>query len=203
MLSMNGVMRAFDALVMLREAARRFRGEPSVVDRTDRDRDAPPSADGSGLTAAHAGQGLRATDPLAATLTNVVVAALKEAFDRDHARLELERLQIEEQRRRAEEALKAEQRRQATEREIGHLRLLAAMSLFGWIASVTMFAVRGDASLAARAVTACGWLLLLGALGAAFAAQRHVDTTDAQSRGMVPLWLLIAGLALTAVSLLF
>ena len=34
-------------------------------------------------------------------LTNVVVAALKEAFERDHARLELERAQMEEQRRRA------------------------------------------------------------------------------------------------------
>src|SRR5688500_12719556 len=101
MMSMNGVMRAFDALVMLREAARRFRGDPPVTNAADRN--APPQAtDESGLTAAaHGSAGLRANDPLAATLTKVVVAALKEAFDRDHARLELERVQIEEQRRRA------------------------------------------------------------------------------------------------------
>ena len=44
-------------------------------------------------------------------LAGVVVAALKEAFDRDSARLELERSHIEAERRRAEEALRAELRR--------------------------------------------------------------------------------------------
>ena len=56
---------------------------------------------------------------LEAPLTNVVVAALKEAFDRDHARLELERAQLEEERRRAEQALRLELRRQAADRELG------------------------------------------------------------------------------------
>ena len=35
-------------------------------------------------------------------MAGVLVAALKEAFDRDSARLELERIQIEAERRRAE-----------------------------------------------------------------------------------------------------
>ena len=203
MISMNGVMRAFDALVLLREAGRRLRGEPPSVPRAGGDATAP-ATDESALAAATTNAGLRANDALAATLTNVVVAALKEAFDRDHARLELERLQIEEQRRRAEEALKAEQRRQLVERELGHLRLLAGMSLLGWIAAIAIFALRSDASLVARVCTASSWLLLLGALGTAFAAQRHVDADPPSVRGgMVPLWLLIAGLALAALSLLF
>src|SRR5678809_270454 len=56
-----------------------------------------------------------------ARLTNVLVAALKEAFDRDHARLDLERAHLEEQRRRAEEAARLELRRQTADREIARL----------------------------------------------------------------------------------
>ena len=52
-------------------------------------------------------------------MAGVLVAALKEAFDRDGTRLEMERSQIEAERRRAEEALRAELRRQAGERRSG------------------------------------------------------------------------------------
>ena len=55
--------------------------------------------------------------PLEARLAGVVVAALKEAFDRDSRRLELEREHIEAERARAEQALRLELRRQAGERE--------------------------------------------------------------------------------------
>ena len=75
-----------------------------------------------------------------ARLTNVVVAALKEAFDRDHARLEMERAQLEEERRRAAAALQAELRRQAIDRELGRLRLLVGAAMVGWIASVAIVA---------------------------------------------------------------
>jgi len=52
-----------------------------------------------------------------------------------------------------------------------------------------------------------GWLLLLGSLGTSFTAQgrvnaEHVDTSE-RDRGALPLWLMIAGLAATAISLLF
>ena len=139
-------------------------------------------------------------------LTNVVVAALKEAFDRDHARLELERAQIEEERRRAEEALRLELRRQTVDREIGRLRLLAGTALIGWVASIAVLFVH-PASVPSRVVLGAGWLLLLGSLGAAFAAQGRVNAerTDKPERadaGALPLWLLIAGLAATAISLL-
>src|SRR2546428_6776954 len=58
-------------------------------------------------------------------LAGVVVAALKEAFDRDTRRLELERAQLDAERERAERVLRLELRRQAGDREIGRLRLLA------------------------------------------------------------------------------
>ena len=50
---------------------------------------------------------------LEARLAGVVVAALKEAFDRDSKRLELEREQLETERQRAERALEARAARQA------------------------------------------------------------------------------------------
>jgi hypothetical protein len=190
------IFKAFDTVMVLREAAKRLKG------------DVPPPADSSLATTAPGGL----SGQIEARLTNVVVAALKEAFDRDHARMELERAQLEEQRRRAEEAMRAELRRQAADREVGRLRLLAATALFGWIASVAMLVARmSSASTVSRMVMAAGWLLLLGALGAAFSAQGRVGASAADgtaaldngSAGAAALWLLIAGLALSAISLLF
>jgi hypothetical protein len=194
--NLGAIFKAFDAIVVLRDAAKRLKGEP------------PPPAE-TGLAATPPG-GL--AGQIEARLTNVVVAALKEAFDRDHARLELERAQLDEQRRRADEALRAELRRQAVDREIGRLRLLAGTALVGWIASVAIFVARLDgASVASRAITAAAWLLLLGGLGAAFSAQARLGAprtgeiapAAGESAGVMALWLLIAGLALSAIGLLF
>src|SRR6187551_3229109 len=96
------IFRAFDAAMALRDAAKRFKGEP-------------PSAENALTTMPPPGSAI--VGQIETRLTNVVVAALKEAFDRDHARLELERAQLEEQRRRSEEALRLELRRQAADRE--------------------------------------------------------------------------------------
>jgi hypothetical protein len=65
----------------------------------------------------------------------------------------------------------------------------------------------GAASVIARVALGAGWLLLLGSLAAAFTAQGRVnacvaDNSRSLESGAVPLWLLIAGLALTAMSLL-
>ena len=189
-----GLFRAFETMMVLREAAKRFTA-PSEAS-------SPPPPSPAAMQSL-AGQ-------LEAPLTNVVVAALKEAFNRDHARLELERAQLEEERRRAEQALRQELRRQAADRELGRLRLLAVVSLAGWIASIGVFAAGiAGASVFARVLLAIGWMLLLGALGMAFTAQgqvgsvapegdRAVTTTAAQAS----LWLLIAGLAASAFSLL-
>ena len=45
---------------------------------------------------------------------------------------------MEEQRRRAEEALRLELRRQAIDRELARLRLLAGTALVGFIASIVI-----------------------------------------------------------------
>jgi len=81
------VFRAFDAVVALTDVAKRFKS-------------GGPASTATGLSMPSGG-GL--TGHIEARLTNVVVAALKEAFDRDHARLELERAQLDEERRRLDE----------------------------------------------------------------------------------------------------
>src|SRR4051812_31060703 len=73
-----------------------------------------------------------------ARLAGVVVAALKEAFDRDHQRLELERQQLEAERQRAERALRLEMLRQAGDREIGRMRLVAGVALAGWAGTLLL-----------------------------------------------------------------
>src|SRR5213593_4912499 len=73
---------------------------------------------------------------LEARLAGVVVAALKEAFERDTRRLELERAELEAERERAERALRLELRRQAGDREIGRLRLLAGIAVSSWIGTL-------------------------------------------------------------------
>jgi hypothetical protein len=189
-----GLFRAFETMMAIREVAKRFAATPESSQSQ-----APSPAAVQNI----AGQ-------LEAPLTNVVVAALKEAFNRDHARLELERAHLDEERRRAEQALRLELRRQAADRELGRLRLLAGASLAGWIASVAMFAggVGGD-SLAARVLVAVGWLSLLGALGMAFTAQGQVGAATADGdlpvttpAAQTSLWLLMSGLAASAFSLL-
>lgn len=195
-MNFGAIFKAFDTLIVLRDTAKRLKGDTPAPAETGLTSAAPPGLAGH----------------LEARLTNVVVAALKEAFDRDHARLELERAQMEEQRRRAEEAMRLELRRQAADREVGRLRLLAGTALVGWIASVLIFVARiGDASIASRAIIAAGWLLLLAALGAAFRAQSQAGAfvpegdrpLEIGRSGEAAMWLLVAGLGLSAVSLLF
>lgn len=190
-MTLAGLFKAVDALIAFQAAAKRFKGADA----------APPPAEPpvpSGLA-----------DQIETRLTNVVVAALKEAFDRDYTRLELERSHLEEERRRAEAALQHELRRQATDRELARLRLLAGTAMVGWLASVAIVAAGLVASTPARLTIALGWLLLLGALGAAFVAQGRVAASPPRempgtrgAAGAASLWLLLTGLAVTAVSLL-
>ena len=191
------VVKAFDTVMALREVAKRMTGSG-----------APPPREG---VIAHPSAASGLAGQLEARLTNVVVAALKEAFERDHARLEIERAQLEEQRRRAEEAMRLELRRQAVDREIARLRMLAMTALVGWVASVGIFVARnGAASIASRSVMAVGWLLLLGALASAFTAQGRIGDTvgsspssDSRTPATATLWLLTLGLGVSAISLMF
>jgi len=197
-MNFGNLLKAFDAMMAFRDAARRLKGDAP-----------PPTDDPTSLAQTAAASGL--AGQIESRLTNVVIAALKEAFDRDHARLELERAQLDEQRRRAEEAMRMELRRQAADRELGRLRLLAATALGGWIASVVILVVRlGAIGPIARGTMALGWVLLLGALAAAFSAQGRVGAYvpdsnqpfEAGNAGTIALWLLIGGLAVSAISLL-
>lgn len=199
-MNFNTVFRAFDAAMALRDAAKRFRG------------DTPPAQSPETTLSPSAAPGSALVGQIETRLTNVVVAALKEAFDRDHARMELERAQLEEQRRRAEEALRLELRRQAADRELARLRLIGNAALIGFIAAALLVVVRLNAlSPAARGLSAAGWLLLLGSLGAAFSAQGRLSAAateastpiEAGTPGSLALWLLLAGLAMSAIAMLF
>jgi hypothetical protein len=147
--------------------------------------------------------------PLEARLAGVVVAALKEAFDRDTRRLELERDQVEAERARAEQALRVELRRQAGEREIGRLRLLAGIAVLSWLATLFFSTQLLGGAAGARVALGVGWLLLLGALGASFAGQTAVsnrlsadgDVTSGTPGAAAP-WMLVAGLGVIGIAVL-
>ena len=183
------LFKAYDTVMALRDVARKFSAP------------GPPPPPETSLSQTAAAQGL--AGQIESRLTNVVVAALKEAFDRDHARLELERAQLDEERRRAEELLRHELRRQVVDRELARLRLLAGTALIGWIASIFVVFIHPSGT-PSHIVLGVGWLLLLGALGAAFSAQGRIsaDKAGSSDAGALPLWLMIAGLAAVAVSLL-
>ena len=147
-------------------------------------------------------------------LAGVLVAALKEAFDRDSTRLEMERSQIDAERARAEEALRAELRRQAGERALGQLRMITVMALFAWALSAALSVwLPGMRAGVPRALLGIGWMLSLGALGAALAGWQRISAWTAETRterdgalqvpaAAVAPWLLVGALALTAASLL-
>jgi len=154
------------------------------------------------------------TGALEARLAGVVVAALKEAFDRDHQRLELEREQIEAERQRADRALRLELLRQAGDREIGRLRLIAGVAVASWLGTLFFSMRLIGGPVGARSALAAGWLLLLGALAAAFVAQSRVGaglaTADDRTQvsalsgaagGLAP-WLIVTGLAIIGLAVL-
>lgn len=154
--------------------------------------------------------------PLEARLAGVVVAALKETFDRDSRRLELERAQIEAEKERADRSLKLELLRQAGEREIGRLRLLAAVAVVSWISTLFLAARLIGGSRGARLSLGGAWMLLLLAVAMSFVAQSRVgavldrgdptvDPRDAASSGVtgaLALWLIVLGLALVGLAVL-
>jgi hypothetical protein len=178
----------------------------NLVQLTGRVRPPPESPAGPLATGGAIGQ-------LETRLAGVVVAALKEAFDRDRVRMDLERAQMESERQRAEEALRAELRRQAAERMLGQLRLVAVMAIAIWMLSAVLGAfLPGMREGAARLLMATGWALTIAALGCAFGAWQHVSTWSADARvgGETPYhpaavaaqWLLLLALAVTGSALL-
>jgi hypothetical protein len=189
-------LRVLDTAGNLVQLATRFRRDPAAGD-------APAAAGGGALA------------PLEQRLAGVVVAALQEAFDRDRARMDLERSQIEAEQKRAAEALAAELRRQAAERALSQLRLIAIIAIAAWMLSAALAVwLPGMRAGAARLLLAGGWAGAFGALGCTFAGWQTISewTADpkATAAGGPPRsaaaaaapWLLLLALALVAASLL-
>lgn len=153
-----------------------------------------------------------ATRGLETRLAGVVVAALKEAFDRDRARMDLERSQIEAEQRRAEEALAAELRRQTADRALGQLKLLAIIAIAAWMLSAALAVwLPGMRAGIPRGLLGAGWTLSFAALGCTFVAFQTISTWGAAGRtsqlpasraAAIAPWLLVLALASTGASLL-
>jgi len=150
-------------------------------------------------------------------LAGVVVAALKEAFDRDAHRLDIERERIEAERKRADRALRLELARQAGDREIGRLRLLAGIATAAAIGTLLVLTSSGGhfRETGARFTLVVGWLMLLGSIGASISGQSQIARSvgrlskDADMHesepsasgvaGATAMWLLIGALAIIGV----
>jgi hypothetical protein len=147
-------------------------------------------------------------------LTGVVVAALKEAFDRDSRRLDLEHEQVNAERVRAERALRLELLRQAGDRELGRLRLTAVMALASLIGTLFFSARLIAGGAGARVALGSAWVVLLAALALSFGGQAgisdalarvdldHDRAVPATLAGRLAPWFVVAGLALVGVAVL-
>jgi hypothetical protein len=126
--------------------------------------------------------------------------------------MELERSQIAAERRRAEEALAAELRRQAAEHALGQLKLLAIMSITMWMLSAALAVwLPGMRAGLPRGLLGLGWALAFAALGCTFAGSQAISrwTASPVTAGPPPdggasfaPWLLLLALASTGASLL-
>jgi hypothetical protein len=151
---------------------------------------------------------------LEARMANVVVAALKEVFDRDSRRIEFEREQAEAERQRAERALRLELCRQAAERETARLRVLTGVTVVAAIGALYVSVQLIGHAIGSRVVLGAAWLVLLAALVATFAGQSAVGRAVAsfdpdrdsalRTPGAASLagWLAAVGLALVAAAVL-
>lgn len=144
-------------------------------------------------------------------VVGVMVAALREVFDRDQRRLELERERMEAERERAERAMRFELARQAGERDVARHRFTTTVALVGWLCTVVV-GTWSVHSTAGRVALGTGGLLLLGALGMSFAAQaralRILGRLDQTGPSIEPVggaallapWLILAGLATATIA---
>lgn len=211
------ILKAAETLAQIGQAARRFRAGVSAAGGGGEAADADRGLSDESLPPRDLATGGRMFGQLEARLTGVLVSALKEAFDRDRAHLEMEREQIEHERKRAEELMRLELLRQAGERELQNVRSSMVIALTVWITSVIfMMLHRSPIGTAGLVMLALGWFFLLAALGSSFVSYRQVS--GALARGahepgqltafgqhalapIVPLFIVL-GLACTAASLL-
>jgi hypothetical protein len=134
--------------------------------------------------------------------------------DDDRRREEAEAARRDAERREAERAARVAAIRQAVDREIGRLRLIAGLALAGWVGSLFVaFRVAGGGA-GPYVLLATGWVLLLVAMTSALVAQANLATAlarvtnpeltppDAGIAGIAAIGLLVGGLALIAIAAL-
>lgn len=157
----------------------------------------------------------RANAPIETKLAGAAVAALKEAFDRDHQRLAFDREQRDADRKRADRLLRLDLARQAGDREITALRWLAALAIVGWLGALPLLVVGRDWSVAVRVTLGVGSACLMAALATALLAQSRLvqavghlhdkgemPTGPSAAAATAATWLLVTGLALVALAVL-
>ena len=185
-------LRALNAVGTVADATRIFRGRDAV--------DSPPApADDAGA--------------LETRLANVVVAALREAFDRDRTRLDLERDFHQAEQLRQERALRLEWLRQSGTQALNQTRHLVALSVVVWMASAAAAGWLAPLGLASKWCLALGWLSLSAAVAAAFLTHQHLAGWLAQGVNRPELpempkfraqtwlpWLFLGGFFLSALS---
>ena len=203
-LALGTLFRALNALGTVAEATKYFRGS------------GPPPDQSPAKT--------EPAEPLETRLASVLVAALREAFDRDRARFDLERDFHENEVARKESALRLEWIRQTGTRAVTHARNVALLSSGVWVASVAAAGWLAPLALSAKVTLGLGWVGLFAAIAAAFVAHQQLtgwlahgvpssspETTAQSSAAPLDLpsfpaqralpWLFLAGFATTALSL--
>ncbi len=191
-MAVTTLLRALDFLLGASDLVRRVRG---------------PAVASQGMSASR-----QALGQVEARLGVAAVAAIKEAFDRDRTRMEFERAQAAEEARRAAALQRFERLRQSGERQLAGYRLQTVAALTAWVVSAALAVTTGELGAPAKGLLGAGWLLLLGALAASFAASERLiawldETTDSERAPRMPAapavrWLFLSGLALTASALL-
>ena len=156
-----------------------------------------------------------ATD-LETGLANVVVAALREAFDRDRSRFEMERDARDAEHARIERALRLEWLQQAGAQSLSQVRLLASFSVTVWVVSAVAAGYLAPLPTNTTVCLGFGWATLAAAVAAAFMAHQGLTAWLAAEPGRsmpseampataahtaLP-WLLLGGFILSATSLI-
>jgi len=162
---------------------------------------------------------LEPTNALETRLANVVVAALREAFDRDRARFDLERDVHEGAQARHERAVRLEWLRQTGAHVLGQTRHLAVLAVAVWLASIAAAVWLGELSWLPKVLLGLGWLAFVATIALAFVTHQRVtdwlahsalqtastgdDAGVPGSHGQIAMpWLFVAGVCLTGASFL-
>jgi len=147
-------LRALNAVGTVAEATRLFRRQGQSNDQT------PAVSESAG--------------GLETRLANVVVAALREAFDRDRARFDLERNLHEAEAARRVEALRFEWLRQTATQALTQTRYLAALSVAVWVTSAIAAVWLSPLGTAAKSLLGIGWANLSVAIAVTFMAHQNL-----------------------------